>query len=83
MPRYYTLHYSKTFRNVIKKDGENFACVDANAQGHIIIDELNMLHNELERFKFTLTDAINQERTAMGKSVLMQLADNLEIEYDI
>lgn len=47
-----------------------------------ICELLNELHEENERFKFILQEAIRTERTDIGKNVLKQLADNLGVKYE-
>lgn len=43
-------------------------------------DLLNDLHDRNMEFENALKDAIMSERTSMGRSVLLQLADSLGIE---
>lgn len=46
-----------------------------------VIEHLNKHLKENQKFKITLQESIKNERTTMGKSVLMQLADNLGVDY--
>ena len=44
-----------------------------------IVDSLNELHKKNERFESMLNDFIRTERTEIGKSVLKQLKEALEL----
>ena len=43
-------------------------------------EELNRLYNENKKLKTLIKEAYENERTDLGRSVLKQLANNLEIE---
>ena len=60
-------------------DGEEaFAIVDTYIQSEIICDRLNELYDENKQIKHTIQEAYETERTALGKSVLKQILDNVE-----
>lgn len=46
-----------------------------------VCDKLNNLVDENKRFKYTLIEAIHNERTDMGCNSLKQLANRLGVEY--
>ena len=48
--------------------------------GEIKLREVDTAYVELQRFKYIIRESIKNERTDLGRSVLKQLANNLEIE---
>ena len=44
---------------------------------------MNQLQQENEHMETIIVNMIHSERTDLGRMVLKQLADNLEIEYDV
>lgn len=55
--------------------------VKSLAQDWDLISEDMQLRAKLTTYEETIKSAVENERTDMGKSVLMQLADNLGVEY--
>lgn len=47
-----------------------------------IVDKLNELNGKIERYEFIVKESIKTERTDMGRNVLIQLAESLNIEVD-
>lgn len=73
---------NKRFRKVMGFIQDN-ACEGGDVEGVMdlteIEDMLNSLNDENQHIKNTIKEAITIERTDLGRSVLKQLAENLEI----
>ena len=70
--------HKKWYNNRQLFDGEEaFAIVDTYIQADIICNRLNKLYDENKQIKHTIQEAYETERTAIGRSVLKQLLNNI------
>jgi len=58
-------------------NGEVLSCMRLEYVGKTV-ELLNNLNDENKQIKHTIHEAYNHERTALGKSVLKQILDNVE-----
>ena len=61
-----------------RNDGFNVCQVCSKYTAKEIVDELNSLAEENEHIKNTIKEAIDNERTELGKSVLKQLMEAIQ-----
>ena len=61
-----------------RNDGVNVCQVCSKYTAKEIVDELNSLAEENEHIKNTIQEAIDNERTELGKSVLKQLLETIQ-----
>ena len=71
--------------NIINKEeprGQSVAWHGIPCTARTCVTRLNIYEMKIERYEETIKNMIKTERTALGKSVLKQLAETLDIEVE-